>query len=677
MKQYVVWIVTLILAIGAAVLLGCGKEEEQDIYVLWTDTEDLPVPSVTDKELRYLDMQYYQGEPVQFWGKIQEDGAGEKILQVFLYGPDDSSRLLFNAVPIKYYNNSYNWFLAQDGSCILLRGEEIVRLDPEGRELYSRSMQNSSQGICQLSDGSIFLLTLEFGTAAYHLEQLDPETGAVKNVDAVNLGNLNIQDGYLRISAGENGILLLDNKGFWEINASTGKKTRVLDFTETNYELSDNMSNPEDFRMTVENQAELLLRGSKVKLYLVNVSRERTIITVRLVNVSNWLQECTARFNKENEIYYVLLEQPDENMDWADRETRALVDMAGGKLDIVDGVILPDMVGSIENGGLADLAPLMEEAGIREEDYFPMAFDAWRDGQKIYGVTLDSFTENYWISEELLEDGTPDIETLVDNMLLYQGGKVMGWTWDERGILEFLLSGSENLWGMIDWEEGACDFKSGLFGKMLEAAKKLKYDSVKNSQDQDYLLAYKYVRFYGFFERPEMNTEGKVEAGWLFDDGFHPIAATMSTFAIPSTAPHKEGAWEFLCYLLGEEQQSEMWKMLYNDWQLPVNRKAFEAYAEREIEVGAIEPASESNPVIYKAGRDLNGLSKEEYRALYDLTPERVEKIREDLEKAKYAPYRTEHILDIIYEETAAYFAGDKSLEEVCDIIESRVGIYV
>ena len=144
-----------------------------------------------------------------------------------------------------------------------------------------------------------------------------------------------------------------------------------------------------------------------------------------------------------------------------------------------------------------------------------------------------------------------------------------------------------------------------------------------------------YVRFYGFFERPDMNTEGKVEAGWLFDDGFHPIAATMSTFAIPSTAPHKEGAWEFLCYLLGEEQQSEMMKMLQNDCQLPVNRKACEAYVEREIEVGAIEPASESPPVIYKAGRDLNGLSKQEYRVLYDPTPERVEKIREDLENVK------------------------------------------
>ena len=678
MKKYVVWIITLILTICAAVLIGCGKEEEQDIYVLWTDTEDLPVPSDTDKELRYLDMQYYQGEPVQFWGKLQEDGAGEKILQVFLYKSDGSSSLLFDAVPMKYYNYSYKWFLTQDGSCILLRGDEIVRLDPEGRELYSRSMQNSSQGICQLSDGSIFLLTLEFGTAAYHLEQLDPETGAVKNVDAVALGTQSMQNGgYLRISAGENGILLLDNKGFWEINARTGKKTCVLDFAETNYELSDNMSNPEDFRITGENQAELLLRGSKVKLYLVNVSRERTIITVRLVNVNNWLRECTARFNKENEIYYVLLEQPDENTDWSDMETRALVDMAGGKVDIVDGVILPDMVGSIENGGLTNLAPLMEEAGIREEDYFPMAFDAWRDGEKIYGVTLDSYTNNYWISEELLEDGTFDIETLVDNMLIYQGGKVMGWNWDERYILEFLLSGSEDLWGMIDWEEGACDFKSGLFGKMLEAAKKLKYDSVKNAQDQDYLLAYKIVRFYDYIERPETNTEGKVEAGWLFDDGFYPIAATMSTFAIPSTAPHKEGAWEFLCYLLGEEQQSEMAKMLQNDYQLPVNRKAFEAYAEREIEVGAIEPSSESTPITYKAGGNGNHLSKEEYRALYDLTPERVEKIREDLEKAKYAPYRTEHILDIIYEETAAYFAGDKSLEEICDILESRVGIYV
>jgi hypothetical protein len=56
----------------------------------------------------------------------------------------------------------------------------------------------------------------------------------------------------------------------------------------------------------------------------------------------------------------------------------------------------------------------------------------------------------------------------------------------------------------------------------------------------------------------------------------------------------------------------------------------------------------------------------------YDLTEEIIADTRSMCEKAKYPP-DNEDILNIILEETGAYFGGDKTKEEVCDIIQSRV----
>ena len=52
--------------------------------------------------------------------------------------------------------------------------------------------------------------------------------------------------------------------------------------------------------------------------------------------------------------------------------------------------------------------------------------------------------------------------------------------------------------------------------------------------------------------RTNLENEGLVLAGWMFDDGCHALA-TGEPVAISSGSDKKEGAWEFLCFLLGDE----------------------------------------------------------------------------------------------------------------------------
>lgn len=111
----------------------------------------------------------------------------------------------------------------------------------------------------------------------------------------------------------------------------------------------------------------------------------------------------------------------------------------------------------------------------------------------------------------------------------------------------------------------------------------------------------------------------------------------------------KEGAWTFLEYLLSEEtQQWEPQAMGY----FPVRREGFAQY----ISVEGIDNAG--SPI---------SAAQEEKDALQELA-----------EHAYLDPYRLyDPLYDIILEECDAYFAGDKSIEQVTGNIQNRVTLYL
>ena len=59
------------------------------------------------------------------------------------------------------------------------------------------------------------------------------------------------------------------------------------------------------------------------------------------------------------------------------------------------------------------------------------------------------------------------------------------------------------------------------------------------------------------------------------------------------------------------------------------------------------------------------------------LTTEKVDEIREKLEKTRALPHRIEPLLEIILEEADHYFNDAKTIEEILPIIENRVQLYM
>ena len=169
--------------------------------------------------------------------------------------------------------------------------------------------------------------------------------------------------------------------------------------------------------------------------------------------------------------------------------------------------------------------------------------------------------------------------------------------------------------------------------------------------------------------RAEWEKDGKVICGALFDDGCHVADTSSSALAVNTNSTNKEGVWEFISFLLGDEAQSAS-KVI------PASRKAFDVWVEEQKERFA---DGKEIHVTY-TNRLPDGSSRFKGTIVYteaDITEEIIEEYVETLEDAHPYPIRTAPILDIISEEAADYFNGSKSAAEVARLVANRVQTYL
>ena len=316
--------------------------------------------------------------------------------------------------------------------------------------------------------------------------------------------------------------------------------------------------------------------------------------------------------------------------------------------------------------------PAIFQASIREEDYYPIAFSAWSRGEKIYGICPDPLIYALEADRDILQNSS-DIRGITDALLAYQGEAVYLKGMDSSALLRLFLEGSETLWGMIDWEKGTFDFKGELFLDLLQVAQRYgDTPSALGAPENNTLCIAQREDFRDYYYAPsdsELEERGLVLAGWLFDDGCHALA-TGEPVAISSGSDKKEGAWEFLCFLLGDEAQENY---SYNG---SVKKSVFDGYADKLLE--KIEGDNIATPMVQdRTTGEWSFARIYEEKDMEFIKTEKIPYYKKMLEEARYLPLRSAPILDIICEEAEDYFNGDKSAEEVIKVIENRVKLYV
>lgn len=670
---------------------------EQELIFQWEpDKEGSPLS--TENITKLIGMQFYQGEPVQLWSVPQGF-----LYDIYLYRQDGSREVLLQGIPYPSYG-----YMDQDGNIYLCKNSTtrkwsdgriekintfLKKYDSMGELLFEKEFDYdyNIQEIRQTADGRVYLFITgkrEIEGQETQLAELDPATGNVTELSAASPSKAVIEPHF-----GIWGEKLVTFKlqvilGYDEvtaINVDDGSESCILSFQGTSYVSPKGFRLLQDFRILEDESVEILWSdydGSKSLRERLRMDKvEKTPIVLRGGNIrSSWFADRVNDFNQQSETYHVVVENCGQGDDVADFARLTSVQIASGKgPDIVEGGLMKDyMSGMMEKGALEDLRPYMEKSGLREEDYFPFTFDVWRDGDRICGVSPASPSlESYSLDSAVLGGiQEPDIETLVDSLLSRQENAIFLKDYDSQKLLELLLKGSDTLWGMVDWKKGSCDFSGELFAKILETAKR--YGDSNDKGTVTPIAEKRHIRdIYLFEDRAERDRDGKTICGVLFDDGCHVAVTSNFILGINANSPNKEGAWEFISYLLGDEAQSATLGSATHTLGIPAARKAFDTWVERQKE--QLSDGKEIRVVYadFLPDGSTEVLSDIIVYTEADVTEEIIAEYTEELENARSYPLRTAPILDIISEEAADYFNGSKSAEMVGNVVANRVQTYL
>lgn len=663
------------------------KQEEIFDMGLWEKNshEEYEYRVISQGGTVYLPMgtQFYQGEPVQFWAELSSGRA-----DLCLYRRDGSRQLMLEDMGgYTTTSRKHQWYMDREGNffCswegagsadgVYTSQGHFVKILSSGEALEPVELEPGMvvKKFCQTEDGRTYVLLMHVLEVALYLEEVDSATGNRIPESRIEVPmNHATQIG----SAGNRLILAGDYKDEWsskivELNPSDGSLSEIQDFSGTSYELRGGDLDLSDCQILEDGSVELLwtqrhrvANGTGGILEHLKMEQiEKTPIVMRGVfSNDSWLTDKISLYNMKSDTYQVVRENCSDGQDTEDFFRLTNVQIGAGKgPDILCGSGMPQgfISGLLEKGALEDLAPYLASSGIRQEEYLPMTFATWRQGEKIYGVKYRMDMEGERVRSEVLgaEDAL-NIESLADGLLALEEDGIYYEGWDSKDVLNSFFKGTDSLWGMVDWEKGSCDFNTPLFGKLLEAARRHGDDGRKKPE----FIIMDSRDFFGFvyFRYQEEQEEGNsVVSGTLFDEGCYAAITSSDTLAINANSPNKEGAWDFIRFLISEEnQETDIW------YHIPVNRNAFEEWVQWDIET--------LGKVRYENGVRIRGIYNDT-----DTSEERQAEFRQLIEEAKPLPMRTEAIIKIILEEAEDYFNGYKNPEEVSGVVNNRVQLYL
>ena len=376
--------------------------------------------------------------------------------------------------------------------------------------------------------------------------------------------------------------------------------------------------------------------------------KDREVISLRGVSDLDILN-AALRFNSTNEDYKIEYEFIGSGHELSQQEILELV--LQDSPDIVYTPSLPQ--NSIDAGLFVDLLPYIDaDESISQEDFIAPVLESMIRKGGLYELITRVDILGLSVRAELFpgrEEWTMDY---VEEMVAERpaGTPVYFWHRDQNYMLNMLCRISSG--DYVDWESGKCSFDEGSFASLLRFVKDCPYTTEPvmpvlmepvlgvgysaNMSKSFFQGDYEYAGFPG--------TSGN---GSYFTDvsgGYN-----KKGYGIMASSEHKEAAWDFLRLLLLPENIEYGGSLVYG---IPVTTASFDKLLEKEIREDEENPAQ-------------------------SFTKEDADKLRELVYSTEKMARQDDTLTEIISTEAAAYFAGDKSLEDTVSTIQSRASIYV
>ena len=502
----------------------------------------------------------------------------------------------------------------------------------------------------------------------------------------------------------EKDILVKDQNGLYEYSLETQEADKILSWVDCDIDGNQiqklTMLENGSILAVVNDPENGVMNNQLVKFNKVKSSEvvQKQIITVGTLYDNQQLSKQIIEFNKSNDKYRIKLKTyMDMNNISQDLYKEALERMNN---EIISGDC-PDILNLqglnvnnlISKGVVDDLNGFLEKSTtLQKEDFVDGILDSAEiDGKLAYipsGFMLMSLVGSKKIVGDRQGISVDDMIALAKK---YPDAKLLEYQTRGNIVLELIMLDYDKY---INQKTGECHFDSDEFRKILEFAKTFpeEMDLTVNSvtpielQKGELLLADATISSYNQLQMimAYFGDEESCFVGYpCANEGNGCIIAPVDQLSISSKSNNKEGAWEFIENLINTNEMIDRWSVSG----FPSKKENFDKAAESAMEVEYVLDGEGNQMTDENGDPIINGLGSvmmmgddgETWELkLKPITEKEVNLVKELLEGAKSINMSLdEEIQKIITEEADGFFKGDKSLDEVVDILQNRVSLYI
>jgi len=483
---------------------------------------------------------------------------------------------------------------------------------------------------------------------------------------------------YRSIFGGAGSSIILDDGGnVWDLNWDTGETTKYFSMFLAGFGSARVLTQLPDKTLLIQryNESDLMMTNPIIVRAEEKYFEGMEPVVLRLATLGGYqLRDMIMAFNRKSptcKIDVLDYSLYDSEQDPMTGMNRMVVDIiSGNQPDIYDLSTIP--VGQYATRGLLeDLYPYIDEdPDIDRVDFVPNILTATETDGKLYELVPSFLIQTIIGRSDIVGDG-------------------YGWTFDEyfavlernknavafgpsisrtEFLKEIITNAGEDF---IDWSIGECSFDSENFRHLLELAKTfpvegdLRYLEYGAIQEGRQLLTFTELNEFSAVDVFSTLFNGDISfVGLPGDQASGNVFVPNVSLGISSMSKHKDSAWIFLREFLLDVYQTSWYLYAF-----PSTSSALEVYMDRYKEMVLYDG---DNRVSLSSGLDEMITLYTQNDPEYDIA-RTMELIENTNKMARYDKV----LQDIVLDEAAAYFAGDKSVEETARLIQGRAQIYV
>lgn len=403
-------------------------------------------------------------------------------------------------------------------------------------------------------------------------------------------------------------------------------------------------------------------------------TEQKTTLTLATMWLDYNLKSRIVNFNKTDPKYRIEIKdysQYNTEKDYTAGLTKLNTEIISGNIpDMIDASGLPYEQYAAK-GLLEDLYTYIDsDAEIKRDAFVPSVLKALENSDGKLYMLAPSFSITSIV-------GSPSVV-----------GDEMGWTMEElqqllkehpeadypfgqytdrNQILTYFCT--LNMESFMDWETGSCGFNSDEFKSVLTLAKsfpeKMEYSEDNNLNTSELIASGRQLlEFYSAYDFQSQQFYKAMFGGDITYKGIptedragNLLSTYGSSLAITTSCKDKAGAWSFIRTLYTPEYQE-------SQYQFPVIQSSFD------------KKLAEAMKEDESTGGMAMGMGDFEVK-FGPTTQEEADAIIAMVKSIKHTVTYDESLMNIIKEEASAFFSGEKTVDQVADIIQSRMTIYI